>query len=64
MAVCVRFFDDQLNVHESFMGYCELECQDAATMFRLFEDILHRFDLSLADCRGQCYDGAASVAGH
>jgi hypothetical protein len=63
MAVCVRFTDDELNIHEIFMGFYVLEHQDADTLYRVVEDVLHRFNFSLASCRGQCYDGAANVAG-
>ena len=35
----------------------------AECIIRTIEDILLRSSLSLQNCRGQCYDGASSMAG-
>ena len=35
----------------------------AESIIRTIEDILLRLSLSLQNCRGQCYDGASSMAG-
>ena len=33
------------------------------TIFSVIDDCLIRMDLSLQNCRGQCYDGAGSMMG-
>ena len=45
------------------MQFHELERQDAETLLTITKDILLRFDININNCRGQCYDGAANVAG-
>ena len=35
----------------------------AESIIRTIKDILLRLSLSLQNCRGQCYDGASSMAG-
>jgi len=63
LVICFRFCDSQLEIHELFTGFHESEHQDAATLFAIVKDILLRFNLDLNNCRGQCCDGAANVAG-
>ena len=36
---------------------------DASTIAKLILDLLVRFNLPVKNCRGQCYDGAANMAG-
>ena len=64
MAVCIRLCTSQLEINEVFVGFYELEKQDAATLLKVVLDILLRLQLDIGRCRGQCYDGAANVAGH
>jgi len=36
---------------------------DAGILFKIVQDVLTRFELSLVNCREQCFDGASSMAG-
>ena len=63
LVICFRYCDTKLQIHEVFTGFYELERQDAATLFTIIRDILCRFNIDINNCRGQCYDGAANVAG-
>ena len=63
LVVCLRYCDAELEIHEVFVGFHELERQDAETLLTIISDILLRYNLKLQNCRGQCYDGAANVAG-
>ena len=63
LVICFRYCDSQLEIHELFTGFHELEHQDAETLFKIVNDILLRFNVDLNNCSGQCYDGAANVAG-
>ena len=63
LVFCIRHVDDQLNTHEEFIGLHSLESTTAQNIFHTIEDILLRLSLQLENCRGQCYDGASSMAG-
>lgn len=45
-------------VHEDFNP-----AKDAASTVSIIKDAFIRFNLELSDLRGQCYDGAANMAG-
>ena len=53
-----------LSVHETFVGFYEIAATDASTRSISQMMCLKRFELSIANCRGQCFDGASNVAGH
>ena len=63
LVFCIRFVDGQLNCHEEFIGLHSMDSISADSIIRTIEDILLRLSLSLQNCRGQCYDGASSMAG-
>ena len=60
MVFCLRYVDCNLNVHEEFVGLYSLESTSADSIVSTVKDILLRINLSLKNCRGQCYDGASS----
>ena len=60
---CLRFCDQQFNIHELFMGLYELAQQDSTILFKAVNNVLVRFNLNESNCRGQRYNGAANVAG-
>ena len=60
---CIRYVDEELSSHEEFIGLHSLPCTTSATITHTIEDILLRLSLQLDNCRGQCYDGASSIAG-
>lgn len=53
----------ELEVHEDFIGMYELSRTDAESTTAALKDVLLRCNLSLADLRGQAYDGAANMSG-
>ena len=63
VSICLRHVDDEFKVNEDFIGYYETGKTDSETLVQLILDALVRLDLSIANCRGQCYDGAANMAG-
>ena len=63
LVLCLRFVDDQLVSHEEFIGLHSMDDTTAERITRTIEDILLRLSLPLENCRGQCYDGASSMAG-
>ena len=65
----IRFVDvdyktKQVAIKESFLGYIEIHAKDAASLEKVIVEILQSDAISLADCRAQCYDNAAVMAGH
>ena len=58
-----RWIDDSLEVHEDFIGLYMVPSIDADTLVKIIKDSLMRMNLSLAKCRGQCYDGASNMSG-
>ena len=62
--VNVNFQTKQVTIKESFLGYIEIHSKDAARLEKVIVDKLKSDALSLADCRAQCYDNAAVMAGH
>ena len=63
MSICFRSVDDQLTIHEYFVGFYEPPSTDAATLYKVICDVLTRSELDIADCRGQCFDGASTMSG-
>ena len=63
MVFCLRYVDDNLEVHEDTLGFYNLERTDAAYIMTVLQDTLLRFNLHISNCRGQCYDGAGNMAG-
>ena len=61
--VVIRWIDDGLEAHEDFVGMYVTASTDANSIVALIKDSLLRMNLSLAQCRGQCYDGAAVMQG-
>ena len=46
------------------MGFYQTDDTRSATLFKCLTDMAIRLGLSITDCRGQCYDGAANMSGH
>ena len=63
MSICFRSVDDQLTIHENFVGFYEPPSADAATLYKTICDVLIRCEIDIADCRGQCFDGASTMSG-
>ena len=55
--------DDDLKVHEDFLGFYEADNIKSDTIVAAIKDSLLRFNLSLDSCRGQIYDGASNMLG-
>ena len=63
VSICLRWIDNQLNSHEDFLGYYHIPNIDSETIESVLKDALIRLQLSLNECRGQCYDGASNMLG-
>jgi len=63
VAICLRSVDDNFDTHEDFIGMYAVESIKADILAEILKDTLLRLKLPITNCRGQCYDGAANMAG-
>ena len=63
MVICFRWVDDELDVHEDFIGLYETESTEAVALLTIIHDALNRLNISITKLRGQCYDGASEMSG-
>ena len=63
VVLCLRWVDGHFIVHEDFVGLHKVDSTGAQMIFNVIVDVLRRLNLPFAKIRGQCYDGAATMAG-
>lgn len=63
VAVCFHTVDEDFKSQDSFIGLHVVESIQADVLVRVLKDIMVRMNLSVKNCRGQCYDEAAHMAG-
>ena len=63
VSISARSVDLSLTAQEVFFGLHETVSTTGETLINLILDILQRLGLNLDNLRGQCYDGAANMAG-
>ena len=59
----IRWVDQDLSEHEDFIGLYQVSTIDAESLVSAIRDVLLRMNVNVADCRGQCYDGASNMSG-
>lgn len=65
VVVVFRWVDySSLQVHEDFVGLYVMHSISLDSLCALIKDALLQFNLTLGNCRGQCYDGASNMKGH
>ena len=62
LAICFRYVDENVDVHEEFIGLYECPNILANTIVARLQDVMLRVNLQLSRCRGQCYDGGSNMA--
>ena len=63
VVICLRWVDENLEPQEDFIGLYKVDSTAADVIVKVLKDTLLRFNLSITQCRGQCYDGASSMSG-
>jgi len=63
VAICLHWVDENFNAHEDFVGLHKVKSIGTNVLVAVLKDVLLRLNLSLANCRGECYDGAANMVG-
>ena len=61
--LCLRWVDEDLNLHEEFIGLHVVPNICADTLVACIRDTLIRMNLSIQNCRDQCYEEASNMAG-
>ena len=64
LTICIRWVNKELQAHEDFLGFYNVPDIGAETIVSAIKDVLLKLQLSLVNCRGQCYDGARNMMGH
>ena len=59
----LRWVDDCFRVREEFLGFYEVKNIKSDTIVCAIKDMLLRMQITLDNCRGQCYDGASNMLG-
>lgn len=59
----LRWVDDDLIVHEDFIGLYNVPSISADTLTVVIKDCLQRLNLPISKIRSQCYDGASNMTG-
>ena len=60
---CLRWVDHEFEVHEEFIGLHAIDSTDASHIFAVIKTVLTQLHIPINKIRGQCYDGAAAMAG-
>ena len=63
LTTCFRWIGAHLDSHEDFVGFYHIPNRVPSTIESVLKDVLIRLQLSLNECRGQCYDGASNMLG-
>ena len=63
MILCLRYVDNDLDVHKEVIGLHSLESFPADAIVLTVQDIVLHLNLRVNNCHGQCYDGANSMSG-
>ena len=64
LVICIRWVDEELVVHEDFIGLRPVAETNASTITDTIKSILVEMNLDIMNARGQCYDGASTMRGH
>ncbi len=63
LSVCVRFCDDDFNVHESWLCFAQLDNASAETITATIKQAVLSVGLDINDARAQSYDRASTMRG-
>ena len=63
LVICIQWVDDCFVIHEDVIGMHPLERTTAHQVVAILKNALLRMNLNIQRARGQCSDGAATMAG-
>lgn len=59
--ICLRSVNNDFQPIEDFIGLYDVESITADSLVRCLKDCMLRLNLSISNCRAQCYDGASNM---
>ena len=62
VVIVIRWVNDDLSVHEEFVGLYKTDSIQAKSLVAIIKDTLLRLNLKMELCQGQCYDGASVMS--
>lgn len=63
VSIVLRYVDDKLTPHESFIGFRRTDKCDAESLANLIKAELNLLGLEMKNLHAQCYDGGAAMRG-
>ena len=63
VVVALRWVDNDLSVHEEFIGLYAVSSIESSSLVHVIKDTLLHLGLPMTKIRGQCYDGASNMRG-
>ncbi|KAJ8892128.1 hypothetical protein PR048_004708 [Dryococelus australis] len=63
VAVVLRHVNENLEVHESFVGFYRAEKSDGEKLANLLKNVLVSLELDIKNLHAQCYDRASNIRG-
>lgn len=63
VSFCLRWVDEDLQIHEHFLGFYEAESTTGSELFHLTTKIHKELNLNFKNLIGQSFDGAANMSG-
>ena len=63
VAFCLHWVDQEFEVHKDFIGLHILDSTDASHIFAVIKTVLGQLHIPINKIGGQCYNGAAAMAG-
>ena len=64
VVICIRWIDDNLIAHEGFVSLKPGAKCTSEMIVNVMKETINQMRLKVSNLRGQCYDGAAVMAGH
>ncbi len=61
--ICLRWVNNNFQPFEEFIGLIDVESITANNLVACLKDCLLRMNISLSNCRAQCYDGESNMCG-
>lgn len=62
-SICIRTVDNDLTVHEDFVGFYKMTTTTGGAIANMIKDVLVRLQLPMSFLRGQTFDGASNMSG-
>ena len=64
LTMCIWWVDQELEAHNDFFRFYNVPDIGVESVVSAIKDVLLKLQLSLVNCRRQCYDGASNMMGH